>query len=500
LLLTIWTTTNNRGGEKNDVAYCQLSGTTRIFIMKTRKPLSHLIENWENVVCRRDDENSSTPIQRCRRITEGSPRADETNKQTTTSVNDNGLQVYGVQAVTPPKDAPVRSSTEGGEGASTTYSASLPTKAGALLDIEGAVRRILRAELCSSDPDSVARGLAKLANGCGGMPVPDSVETAVKDRYEQVVRVYTQEVVKQNGGVLVLQAMQQHAQCVNFQTMGCRVLSRLTGGHCEETARAVTHAISNVVPRGVSFILRVMRVFVESEELQVAGLATILNTMLCDDTQWESVVACDGIAYIVETLLRHPSHPIIQTCGCNILCLPDVDDWLREVAAASSGLSCVIRGLRVGLDDANLLFNGLGALVHFCDTCDSGSAIIDAGGLEVVIAVMRHHAGDSGLQLAGLEAMCLITETDYQTSLPLMAQFGGVQATIHAMRVCTDQPDVQYNACSLLSILCRTHRYRALVLQAGGRAAVTAASGAFGDDDEVQHRARQVMKMLSSSP
>jgi hypothetical protein len=200
-------------------------------------------------------------------------------------------------------------------------------------------------------------------------------------------------------------------------------------------------------------------------------------------------------------MLHHFEHPLIQTCGCNILCLPDVDDWLREVAAAPGGISCLIRGLRVGLDDANLLFNGLGALVHFCDTCDSGSAIIDAGGLEVVIAVMQHHANDAGLQLAGLEAMCLIAETDYETSLPLLARTGGVQAAVHAMRVCADQADVQYNACSLLSILCRTQRNRSLVLQAGGRAALTAAASvAFEDDDELQCRARQVMQMLSSSP
>jgi hypothetical protein len=479
-----------------------------IIIMKTRKPLTHLIENWENVVCKRDECSSANAIGLpYRRIgsalqsTPGKPRTDEKNKQAKTNVNVNVDTLHEVKAVTPTEDSPVESGAERADGQSGIISTSPPrTRAGTALDVEGAVRRILRSELCSRDPDAVARGLAKLANGCGGIPVPDNVDPVVKGRYEQVVRAYTRAVVNLSGDVLVLQAMQKHVQCVEVQTTGCRVLSRLTGGCCEETAKVVTHAISNEVQDGVSFILRVLSTFVECVELQVAGLATILNSMLCDDKQWETIMACGGIECIIKTLVHHPEHPTIQTCGCNILCLPDVDPWLREVAVMSRGISCVIRGLMMGRDDANLLFNGLGAIVHLCDSCNSGSAIIDAGGLEVVITVMRYHANDAGLQLAGLEAMCLVAETDYDTSLPVLAQCGGIQATVHAMRVCADQADVQYNACSLLSILCLIPQYQCLVLQAGGLAEVAAAASRdFQDDDEVQSRARQVKKMLSTS-
>lgn len=74
--------------------------------------------------------------------------------------------------------------------------------------------------------------------------------------------------------------------------------------------------------------------------------------------------------------------------------------------------------------------------------------VLEYGGIDTVIASMRNHAGDSGVQASGIGALC---HCSYSADVGAAVQkAGGIEVVADAMRAHKRDPLVQTNGCNFL--------------------------------------------------
>ena len=128
--------------------------------------------------------------------------------------------------------------------------------------------------------------------------------------------------------------------------------------------------------------------------------------------------------------------------------------------------------------DTLLQRNGCGALMNL-STGDAAckQAIVDAGGVAVVVAAMRHHATDAKVRRRGCCALRSLSSGDAACEQAVM-DGGGVAAVVAAMGEHPTDAEVQLYGCgALINLAIGDAAYAQAVVDGGGVSALVAAMG-----------------------
>ncbi|XP_065835537.1 protein aardvark-like [Oscarella lobularis] len=115
-----------------------------------------------------------------------------------------------------------------------------------------------------------------------------------------------------------------------------------------------------------------------------------------------------------------------------------------------------------------------------------GRFIREGASVDDIIENMKSDSSDTALQLRCLLAIERLVETDARKRGEV-ADGGGIEAIIDAMKECKAQRDIQASSCWVLSNLCRNYELNERVVLKGGLDATLEAAAAFHTSEQVQH-------------
>ena len=151
------------------------------------------------------------------------------------------------------------------------------------------------------------------------------------------------------------------------------------------------------------------------------------------------------------------------------------------------GVEIVLSALTKYQADPGMAAVVLHTLAAVCRAVESNQVLVSkAGGIELVVQVMRAHPTTAEVQRYGCWALAIIAyNADNQV---LVAKAGGIEAVIAAMRAHPTTADVQHYGCWALMTIAVNADNKVLVAKAGGIEAVVAAMRAHPTTADVQHR------------
>lgn len=132
------------------------------------------------------------------------------------------------------------------------------------------------------------------------------------------------------------------------------------------------------------------------------------------------------------------------------------------------------QGVRVRGMDETSAFMLLKALANLSENHPSNrTSLVDAGGLGVLLALMRHNASSPSVQSEALIALANLSSNDHTSNQTRIVQAGAIKPILAAMRYHKTNASVQEYACSALwTLACDHAANKSHIVDEGGVALV----------------------------
>ena len=185
---------------------------------------------------------------------------------------------------------------------------------------------------------------------------------------------------------------------------------------------------------------------------------------------------------------RYTADAVLQRHGCGALLeLAFGDVAFAQAVVEGGGVAVVVAAMRRYTADADVQHSGCGALrnLAFADAV-CAQAVVDGVGVAAVVTAMRQHTVDAELQRLGCGALCNLAFGDAARGQAIV-DAGSVAAVVAAMGQHTAYAELQRYGCGALRNLAfGDTACKQTVLSGGGVAAVVAAMGRHTEDAMVQ--------------
>lgn len=129
----------------------------------------------------------------------------------------------------------------------------------------------------------------------------------------------------------------------------------------------------------------------------------------------------------------------------------------RKVAGAKGGSTMMIRAMRIFRLDADFIEKGLITLAQFCTLRSNGSQIVQANGVDDIVAAMERFRMSMIMQREGCRVLTLLMKATGDQARRKMVHAGGAEAIVYALErfgaVPESHEDVVLEACRALDML-----------------------------------------------
>jgi len=203
-----------------------------------------------------------------------------------------------------------------------------------------------------------------------------------------------------------------------------------------------------------------MLTFPTNRDLQVAGLKVLKS--LLDSWAWRNSwlheLSGSGLKVVIAALKTFPTDIIVQRLGMCVVCMVSryhyaFKDTPEEL---SPFLSLIIKAMRAYPDQATIQEAGCSilAVIHL-STKDPLAEIGEEGGCEMVLAAMKAHVVDVGVQMEGCCALDNLLGSDkvYVENRVSIAELGGIQVIVKAVERYVANRNVYLRGTSAISKL-----------------------------------------------
>ena len=159
-------------------------------------------------------------------------------------------------------------------------------------------------------------------------------------------------------------------------------------------------------------------------------------------------------ADIKQVLTRMRAEPVsaqVQREGCTELATLARDDpGKRTAIVAEGGIPVVLAAMKAHAGDAEMLVQGCSALTNLAANVDNRIAIAAAGGIPVVLAAMTAHKGHVDVQVGGCVALTNLAANNANNQTAIAAA-GGIPVVLAAIKAHAEHASVQEQGCWALS-------------------------------------------------
>lgn len=316
-----------------------------------------------------------------------------------------------------------------------------------------------------------------------------------------------------HGVVQVTQVMKVHSQNGGVQEKGCYALA---------CVGAVYPAKSKNIFEQSGALDVVIRVLsdVQGKEANdaVTKQACAALGAMCSSSSANALYAGrkDALAFLVTSFERFRKASKGDGGGkrseMRLVCKAFIDLLCnaenRKVAGAKGGSTMIIRAMRIFRLDADFIEKGLITLSQFCTLRSNGSQIVQANGVDDIVAAMERFRMSMVMQREGCRVLALLINATGDQARRRMVHAGGAEAIVFALErfgaIPDTHEDVVLEACRALDILFLMDN--AAEGESLGRRmrkircdkAVKTAMMTHRGEDEIQEAAKDALRHLSA--
>lgn len=189
-----------------------------------------------------------------------------------------------------------------------------------------------------------------------------------------------------------------------------------------------------------------------------------------DEVGREMIGQQGGVEIVLECLRDHSGKEIILIVGLHlvtILCVESAAN--RTLVSEFNGVEIMVDLLkRHDRQKPKIVERTLLALYESCRENEAAqSAAESCGGISAILAVMKTHRLEAGIQMHGLRALETLAR-DNAENTRTMREAGGIEATLAAMRSASSCEFIHELATDILGILLTDHEHTQIVVGAKG--------------------------------
>ncbi|XP_058478823.1 armadillo repeat-containing protein 6 [Solea solea] len=197
------------------------------------------------------------------------------------------------------------------------------------------------------------------------------------------------------------------------------------------------------------------------------------------------VLEHNGLKVLIEAAKAHLDNSSVLSELCATLARLAVRNEFCQDICDLGGLRLMMRLLADSYEIAELVRQVLNAIRAVAGNDDVKDAVVNAGGVQLIVIAMNRHTSNSAVCEQGCACLSVLALRKPNHCQVIMEN-GGALAAVQAMKVHTGVVNVQKQACMLLrNLVSRTREYSQLILEMGAEALITQAHNTHRDSDDV---------------
>ncbi|XP_036939341.1 armadillo repeat-containing protein 6 [Acanthopagrus latus] len=197
------------------------------------------------------------------------------------------------------------------------------------------------------------------------------------------------------------------------------------------------------------------------------------------------VLEHNGLKVLIEAAKAHPNNSSVLSELCATLSRLAVRNEFCQDICDLGGLKLMMTLLADSYESAELVRQVLSAIRAVAGNDDVKDAVVNAGGVQLIVIAMNRHMSNSAVCEQGCACLSVLALRKPNNCKVIMEN-GGALAAIQSMKTHTDAVNVQKQACMLLrNLVSRTNNYNQPILEMGAEALITQALRTHRDCGDV---------------
>ncbi|KAM8726922.1 armadillo repeat-containing protein 6 isoform 1-T4 [Acanthopagrus schlegelii] len=197
------------------------------------------------------------------------------------------------------------------------------------------------------------------------------------------------------------------------------------------------------------------------------------------------VLEHNGLKVLIEAAKAHPNNTSVLSELCATLSRLAVRNEFCQDICDLGGLKLMMTLLADSYESAELVRQVLSAIRAVAGNDDVKDAVVNAGGVQLIVIAMNRHTSNSAVCEQGCACLSVLALRKPNNCKVIMEN-GGALAAIQSMKTHTDAVNVQKQACMLLrNLVSRTNNYNQPILEMGAEALITQALRTHRDCGDV---------------
>ncbi|XP_016897676.1 armadillo repeat-containing protein 6 [Cynoglossus semilaevis] len=319
---------------------------------------------------------------------------------------------------------------------------------------------------CVEDKDTALPALRALAALTDGQP--DLLDAKGQQFLLDVLKKYQEDSLVMRAAVLVVRhCCLKHEQ--NRQDL-------VKGGVLPLLTTAVKrHVQCAEVVKEVSAALRVMTF--DDDVRATFGHAHEHAKMI--------VLENNALKVLIEAAKAHQTNTSVLSELCATLARLAVRNEFCQDICDLGGLKFMVTLLSESYETAELVRQVLNAIRAVAGNDDVKDAVVNAGGVQLIVIAMNRHISNSAVCAEGCACLSVLALRKPNNCKVIMENSGAL-AAVQSMKTHTNVVNVQKQACMLIrNLVSRTHEYNQLILEMGAEALITQAIQTHQDCGDV---------------
>ncbi|XP_078605839.1 armadillo repeat-containing protein 6-like [Branchiostoma floridae x Branchiostoma japonicum] len=299
---------------------------------------------------------------------------------------------------------------------------------------------------------------------------------------------------------------------------------------CIETLAAFIDGQPDLIDEaGMQFLIQTLTKFPEDASLQASTFKAIYATCLKHETNRQAYIEHDLLPCLTKALETHGTHKDVVKSACAVMRVMTFDDDIRvpfgkahehakmmvmenkalETLLASlaactgdtgttadvcltlsrlavrnefcqaivdlGGLDLVLNAMRENVRHQALASRGISLLKAIAGNDDVKTKIVQAGGMELIITALNIHIGVAQVCEEGCAALCALALRNTDNVKAIMAA-NGAETVVQAMKVHMDKASVQQQGCmAIRNLVSRSREFADPILELGAEAVINEA-------------------------
>ena len=250
----------------------------------------------------------------------------------------------------------------------------------------------------------------------------------------------------------------------------------------------------NIPDNDIDMIISILDLVIECDVENKELMERILDVILSlSHLAKETLIQFGVIVVVIDCMVEHEAHEMIQQKGCAILAMLASTENLQVnlSIAETDGIDMIVNALAVFGENKEIYLDACKALSHLSIDHESRMLISSQGGLILLVNAMNTFRDDVDL----LEAACsALLNLSSDAEEQVLAGSNVVETVVNIMRHQPDSPKLQEKGLGVLqNVSMRSRDAKRAIAQAGGVDAVTFAIKEFMGSPSVLERAFTTM-------